>query len=107
MRRLASGSVVKGKKAAVIVEDFQERRLLGLVREPAMWRSVVLPELADLLDLPAAHRLGAFFVTGVRGQFLKEGPADGGAIKLERMAAMHFRSSKTVGGRRVGTQQLA
>ena len=34
---LARVEARKGEKAAVIVEDFQERRLLGLVREPAMW----------------------------------------------------------------------
>lgn len=78
------------------------------MRKPAMWRSVVLPELADLLDLPAAHRLGTFFVTGIGCQVLEECPAaDGGAIELEIMTAMHLRSGKAVGGRRVATQQLA
>lgn len=69
---LARVEPCEGKKAAVVVEEFEQRRLLGLVRKPAMWRSVILPELADLLDLPAAYRLGAFFVTGIGCQLLKE-----------------------------------
>ena len=98
----------EGEKVAVVVEEFEQGRLLGLVCKPAMWRSVVLPELADLLDLPAAHRPGAFFVAGIGCQLLHEGPAaDGRAIEFERMTAMHFRSGEAVGSRRVGTQQLA
>ena len=89
----------------MVVEEFEQGRLLGLVCKPAMWRSVVLPELADLLDLPAAHRSGAFFVTGIGCQLLDEGPAaDGRAIKFERMTAMDFRSGEAVGGRREGTE---
>lgn len=92
----------------MVVEEFEQRRLLRLVCKPVMWRSVVLPELADLLDLPAAHRPGAFFVTGVGCQLLREGPAaDGSAIELERMTAMDFRSGEAVGGWRDGTEQLA
>lgn len=94
----------EGEEAAVIVEEFEERRLVGLVRKPAMWRSIVLPELADLLDLPAANRLGTFFVPGIGSQLLSERPAaDRSAIELERMTTMHFRGGEAVGGRRVGT----
>lgn len=73
-----------------------------------MGRSVVLPELADLLDLPSAHRLGLLFVTDVGREIMGERPtADGCAAELEVMAAMHFRSGKAVGNRRARTQQLA
>lgn len=105
---LARVEACEGKKAAVIVEDLEQRRLLGLVGKPAMWRSVVLPELADLLDLPATHRLGAFFVTSIGCQVVLEGPAaNGGPSELELMTAMNFRSGEAVGGRRVGLEQLA
>jgi hypothetical protein len=67
----------QGEKAAVVVEEFEQGRLLGLVCKPAMWRSVVLPELADLLDLPAAHRSGAFFVTGIGCYASGRGPSGG------------------------------
>ena len=88
---LAGVKAREGKKAAVIVEDLEQRRLLGLVGKPAMWRSVVLPELADLLDLPAAHGLGTLFVSGIGCQVLEECPAaDGGAIEFEIITAMHL-----------------
>lgn len=87
----------------MIVEEFEQRRLLRLVGKPAMWRSVVLPELTDLLHLPAAHRFEAFFVTSIGCQVVPESPAaDRGTIELEVMTAMDFRSGEAVGGRRVG-----
>src|ERR1700681_3824016 len=105
---LARGEACEREKAAMVVDEYEQRGLVGLVRKPAMWRSVVLPELPDLLDLPAAHRCGTFFVKGIGGQLLKERPAtDGGAIEPEVMTAMHLRSGETVGGRGAGTQQLA
>ena len=49
------------EKAAVVVEEFEQRRLLRLVCKPVMWRSVALPELADLVDSASgAIGLGRF-----------------------------------------------
>ena len=96
------------QKAAVIIDEFEHRGLLGLRGQPAMWRGVVLPELADLLDLPAAHRLERLLVAGVRGEVVGQRPAaHGGAIQSQGVAAVNFRSGKAVGGRRLGTEQLA
>ncbi len=90
-KSLARVKAGEGEKAAVIVEQFEQGRLLGLVGKPAMWGSVVLPKLADLLDLPAAHRFGAFFVTRIGRQVVLECPApDRGPIELELMTAMNF-----------------
>lgn len=59
--------------------------------KPAMRRGIVLPELADLLDLPAADWLARLFVFGVWSEPLSESPAaDGGAIELELAATMHL-----------------
>ena len=73
-----------------------------------MGRGVVLPELADLLDLPAAHGLERLFVPGVGGEVVGQCPAThGGAVELESVAPMNFRGRKAVGCRRLGTEQLA
>ena len=67
-----------------------------------------MPELADLLDLPAAHRLERFLVAGVRGEVIGQRPAaHGGAVQLQSVTPVHFRSGKAVRGRRLGTQRLA
>lgn len=44
--------------------------MLVVLGKPAMRRSIVLPELADLLDLPAAHRLARPLVFGVGSESL-------------------------------------
>ena len=45
-----------GEQAAVIIHDLQQWWLALLAVEPAVRGSIVLPKLADLLDLPAADR---------------------------------------------------
>ena len=58
---------------------------------------VVLPELADLLDLPAPHGFERLLVAGVRRELMGQSPAaDRGAVELEAVAAMHLRSGKAV-----------
>ena len=96
------------QEAAVIIDEFEHRRLLELRGQPAMGRGVVLPELADLLDLPATHRLGRLLVAGVRGEVMSHGPAaHGGAIQSQGVAAMNLGGGKAVGAGRPGTEQLA
>lgn len=50
-----------GDDAAVVIDDLQERGLALLAVEPAVRRSVILPKLADILDLPAADRARRLF----------------------------------------------
>ena len=98
----------QGQEAAVIVDEFEHGRRLGLAGQPARRRGVVLPELADLLALPATHRLGRLLVAGVRGEVVRHRPAaHGGAVQPQGVAAVDFRSGKAAGGRRPGTQELA
>jgi len=67
-----------------------------------------LPELADLLDLPAADRLTGRLVPGVRGEALRQRPtAHAGAVEFELVAAMHLRGRETIGGRRPRPQEFA
>ena len=95
------------EKAAVIINEFEHRWLLVLGGQPAVGRCVILPELADLLDLPAAHRLERFFVA-VWGEMVGQRPAaHGGAVQGQIVAAVNLRSGKAVGGRRLGTEELA
>ena len=76
--------------------------------EPMMRRSVVLPKLADLLDLPAPHRFARLLGFGVRAETLRQRPAaHAGAINFEQMAAMNLRGGEAIGGRRTRTQELA
>ena len=98
----------QGQEAAVVVDEFEHRRLLALRGQPAVRRGVILPELADLLDLPAADRLERLLVAGVRGEIMSQRPAAyGGAVQSQGVAAVDFRGGKAVGGRRPGTQELA
>jgi hypothetical protein len=63
----------KGQQPAVIVDDFQEWKLLLTRREPPMGRGIVLPKLADLLDLPTADWLALPFVFCVWSEALSHG----------------------------------
>ena len=71
----------------MIIEDLEEVKWRVFGAKPAMGRGVVLPELADVLDLPASRRLaGPFFVFGIRSDSLLQGPSShAGPIQLELM----------------------
>lgn len=73
-----------------------------------MRRSVILPELADVLDLPAADRTRGLFAWSYRRQILRQSPtADGGAVDGKVVAAEDFGSGKAVGAARMGGEELA
>ena len=94
--------------SAVVVDDFEEGRLALLAVEPAVGRSVILPELADVLDLPAADRAGRFFAQAERREAFPQSPATHrGAVDGEVMAAQRFGSGEAVGTRRRGREELA
>ena len=67
---------------------------------------VVLPESAEVADLPAADGLGGLFVTGVWGEVAGDGPAaDAGAVGLEIEAAEQLAGDGAVGRARRGAEQ--
>ena len=67
-----------------------------------------MPELADVLDLPAAHRAGRLFARAELGETFTQSPAaDGGAVDGEVMATQRFGSSEAEGARRRGPEKLA
>lgn len=73
-----------------------------------MRRGVVLPELTDLLELPAANRFSRLLEFGVRGESVCRRPtANRGTIELEVETATDLRGRETVAGRRVIREQLA
>jgi len=83
-------------QAAVIIEDMQQRRLPILTRQPPVRRSVILPELAYFLGLPAPDRL-AFGFGFFSGQGVSQSEtAHGGPSRFESKAAQQFRSDGTV-----------
>ena len=97
-----------GDDAAVIVDDLEERGLAVLAVEPAVGRSIVLPELADLLNLPAAHGAGRFFARAERSEAFPQSPsAHRRAVEGEVMAAEGFGGGEAVGTRRSGRKKLA
>jgi hypothetical protein len=97
-----------GDQAAMVIDEPQERRLALLAREPAMGRGVVLPELADVLDLPTADWPRRILAGTQWSQTLSQSPsADRGAMQGEVMAAEHLGSRKTVRTGRDGAQELA
>jgi hypothetical protein len=90
----------------VIIERFEEMKARGLIGEPTVRRGVILPELADLLRLPAPHGLWRFLVPGLRSAALSQRPAaDAGAVDGEAVAAEQFGSGRAVGKRWRGREQ--
>src|SRR5271170_2212140 len=73
--RLARIEPGHGQNTAVIVDDPQQRKRVDSTGKPAMGRGVILPELANLLHLPATNWLAGRFVFGVGGQTLSQCPA--------------------------------
>ena len=88
------------ENAAAIVKHIKHGKVQRRGREPAMGRSVQLPEFADLGALPASD-------WGVRAPgrsrmriAILDGPAaDLGAVELERMQTQGFRGREAVGGK--------
>ena len=79
--------------AAVLVDDLEEGGRAVLAVEPAVRRSVVLPKLADVLDLPAADGVGRFFARAGRHEACAQSPAaDRRPVDGEVMAAQRFGS---------------
>ena len=75
--------------------------------QPAMRRSIVLPELADVLHLPAAGRLRFLFRRGIGSQIIFQSPApDGSPVDFEFLAAQDFGGGKAVGKRRFSRKQF-
>ena len=93
------------KKTAAIIEHIEHGKVEGGSREPAMGRSVQLPEFPDLGTLPAAHRGVGPSGRGCVGMPIFHGPmSDLGAVELEGMEPHGFRGGEAVGGRRAGRQ---
>jgi hypothetical protein len=93
------------EEAATVVEPIEQGK--GEVRgwEPAVGRGIQLPEFADALALPAAHRRPDFFGRDGVGQMVLEGPAaDLGAVEFEVVEAERFRGDKAVGAGRRAVQ---
>ena len=79
------------EEAATIVEHIEHRKSQRALGEPAMGRSVQLPEFADLGTLPAPHWRARALGWSRMGQALFDGPtADLGAVELEGEQAQSF-----------------
>ena len=90
-----------------VVEDVQQGLFVGISGEPGMGAGVVLPESAQVPDLPAFDGFGRGLVTGVGGQLVLNGPAaDAGTVGFEVEAAVEFAGAGVVGGGRFGRKQF-
>lgn len=106
--RLGGIKAREREQAAVIIERLEQVKAGGQIGELAMRGSVVLPELADLLGLPAAERLWSLLVAGVRRTAIGDRPpADAGAIKGEAVPAEQLGSSAAGGKWRRTREQRA
>jgi len=95
------------QQSTVVIDDLKQGQLLVALRKPTMGRGIILPELADLLDLPAANRLSLLLVLGVGSKTLSQGPsADRGAVDFKMVTTMNFGSRKAVRDRRSGAEQF-
>ncbi len=90
-----------GEEAAAIVEHVEPGEGELGVREPAVGRSVQLPQFADVVALPAAHWRQNFLGRDGMGQIVFERPAaDLSAVEFEVMESERFGGHKAVGARR-------
>ena len=88
------------KHAAAIVEHIEHGEVQHTGGEPAMRRSIQLPEFADLGALPAPHRRVRLVHRGGVGQAVVQGPmADLAAVQLEGVQAQGFGSGEAVRAR--------
>jgi len=88
------------KDAATIVEHIEHGKVQRAGREPAMGRSVQLPEFADLGALPAAHGcVGAFGRSRMRITHFNRPAADLGAVQLEGVKSKGFGGGEAVRAR--------
>ena len=95
------------KHAATIIEHVEHGKVQQAGREPAMGRSVQLPEFADLGALPAADwGVGAFGRSGRRITLFNRPAADLGAVQLEGEQSPDFRGGEAVRARRGASQAL-
>ena len=96
-----------GEESAAIIEHVEhgQRDLGG--REPAVRRSVQLPEFTDAGALPAAHGGQNSLGWDRMGQAILDGPpADLGTVQFEGVKPKSFGSGETVGTGRSGTEAL-
>jgi len=93
------------EEAAAIVQHIEHGKLERGGGEPAMGRSVQLPEFADLGTLPALHGgVRALDGSGM-GMTVGDGPAaDLGAVEFKVVQPQGFRGGEAVGTRRDASQ---
>jgi len=93
--------------AGAIVEHIEHGKVQRAPREPAMRRSVQLPEFADLGALPAAYwGVRAFGGSPMGITIFNRPAADLGAVQLESEQSQDVRGGEAVGARRGAVQAL-
>jgi len=91
--------------AAAIVEHIEHRKVQSASGEPAMGRSVQLPEFADLGALPATHwGMRAFGRSRMRTPIFNRPAADLGAVEFEGVQSQGFGGGEAVRARRGASQ---
>ena len=87
-----------GVEPCGVVDDLEKRLRVRVAGEPGVRGGVVLPERAEVADLPAANGFKRLLVAGVGGEVVGDGPAaDAGAIGFEGKAAEQFACEGAVG----------
>ena len=105
-QRLGRVETRAGVEASGVVKNVQKHLFVRTAGEERVRRGVVLPERAEVTDLPAANRLGGLLGAGIRGELAGDGPAaDAGAVGFEIQAAEQFAGDGAGGRARRGTQQ--
>jgi hypothetical protein len=89
-----------------IIEKIEERLFFRATGKKGVRGGIVLPERAEIADLPAADGLWRALETGIRSKLLSDGPAaDTGPVGLEAEAAQPLAGHRAVGGARRRSQQ--
>lgn len=93
--------------AGGIIQQIQQDLFVFGVWEEGVRGGVILPEGAQVADLPALDGLGLGFIAGVWGELVGQGPTtDTGPVGFEVESAVQFTGGGTVGGRWFGREQF-
>ena len=94
--------------ASGIIQQIQQDLFVFGIGQEGVWGGVILPEGAQVADLPAFDGFGLGFMAGVWGEFVGQGPtANTGPVGFEVESAVEFAGGGAIGGGWFGREEFS